>query len=275
MKTINCPVCNTQNNYTEEKGVLCNKCKCLINSNAKAYDYLLEGGQNIPDKNKHLFRLKNCQLRFKIIKKFSNKNQIFVDIGTGSGEMLMSSKNYFKKSVGFEHSKDLNNFYKENKIEVYNSNFDINKLGSSLKNNESIFFSFSHVIEHNSNPIDLINEIISQHNNVSIYIEVPLFTGLSFKTEKYNWKLWYDQHNALYSLETLKFIANKLTMNILETGHRTFASENYSYKKNILLFLKNPFRFFKTCLMFLFNNKNTFMDLFLKDYGYIIATKIK
>ena len=64
-------------------------------------------------------------------------------------------------------------------------------------------------------------------------------------------------------------------MNILETGHRTFVSENYSYKKNILLFLKNPFRFFKTCLMFLFNNKNTFMDLFLKDYGYIIATKIK
>ena len=109
MKTINCPVCNTQNNYTEEKGVQCNKCKCLINLNAKAYDYLLEGGQNIPDKNKHLFRLKNCQLRFKIIKKFSNKNQIFVDIGTGSGEMLMSSKNYFKKSVGFEHSKDLNN----------------------------------------------------------------------------------------------------------------------------------------------------------------------
>ena len=61
-----------------------------------------------------------------------------------------------------------------------------------------------------------------------------MFTGLSFKTQKYNWQPWYDQHNALYSLETLKFIANKLTMNILETGHRAFVSENYTSKKNIL-----------------------------------------
>tara|TARA_B100000989_G_C19476036_1_gene442946 strand:+ start:402 stop:1247 length:846 start_codon:yes stop_codon:yes gene_type:complete len=271
--TFKCPICLKEENRNGKTSSLCNNCGCLINLKAKTYDYTDEGGQNIPDIKKHHSRLENCKLRFKIIKKFINNNQLFVDIGTGSGEMIIASKKFFKKSLGFEHSKKLVNFYIENQIEVYNSDFDFEKIRPFLKKDTTILYSFNHVLEHNFNPLKLINNTISNHNKVVIYIEVPLYTGLSFKDQGENWKLWYDQHNALYSMNTLKFISKKLDMQILDHGFRTFISDSYSTKKNIFLFIKYPIRFIKTCLMYPFNRKNTFMDIFLKDYGYVIISK--
>ena len=272
-RIFKCPICLNSKNCQSESSCLCDNCRCLINLKVKTYDYTNEGGQNIPDIKKHHSRLENCKLRFKIIKKYISSDQIFVDIGTGSGEMIIASKKFFTKSLGFEHSKELINFYKENQIEVYNSNFDYQKIKPFLKNDTTIFFSFNHVLEHNFDPLKLINDIIVHHNKVMIYIEVPLYTGLSFKDQGENWKLWYDQHNALYSIDSLKFISKQLDTQILEYGFRTFYSDSYSIKKNIFLFIKYPMRFLKSCINYLFYKKNTFMDIFLRDYGYIIVSK--
>ena len=140
--TILCPICLSIQNCSNETSCLCNNCRCLINLKARAYDYTNEGGQNIPDTKKHHYRLLNCKLRFKIIQKYINKNQTFIDIGTGSGEMVIISKNFFKKSLGFEHNKQLVNFYKKNQIEVYNSNFDFEKIKPFITKDTTIFYSF-------------------------------------------------------------------------------------------------------------------------------------
>ena len=270
MKKINCPICFKTNNCTDDVSVLCSNCKCLINLKVSNYDYANKGGQNIPDKKKHDARLENCKLRFNIIKKYSDKYQTFVDVGTGSGEMIIVGKKFFNHSIGFEPSKELNDYYKEHQIEVYNSEFDYKKIQPFLKKNINIFYSLNHVLEHNPNPIKLISDISFYNKKIAFYIEVPLYTGISFKDQGFNWKLWYDQHYALYSIDTLKYISKELNMQILEHGFRTFSSDSYSFKKNLFLFIKHPIRFLNTCLLYFTNNKHTFMDIFLRDYGYII-----
>ena len=67
-KTFTCPICLNVRNYINDTSCFCDICKCLINLKVKQYDYKGEGGQNIPDKNKHYLRIENCKLRFKIIK---------------------------------------------------------------------------------------------------------------------------------------------------------------------------------------------------------------
>ena len=272
-KTFICPICLNVRNYINDTSCFCDICKCLINLKVKQYDYKGEGGQNIPDKNKHYQRIENCKLRFKIINQHINNNQIFVDIGTGSGEMMLASKKSFERSLGFEPSNELVDFYKQNQIEVFNSNFDFEKIRPFLNKDTTIFYSLCHVLEHNFNPTKLLNDIIINHNKAIIYIEVPLYTGLSFKDQGQNWKLWYDQHYALYSIDTLKFISDKLNMKVLDYGYRTFISDSYTRRINFFRFIKHPIRFLKTFVNYFFNNKNTFMDIFLKDYGYIIISK--
>ena len=202
-----------------------------------------------------------------------NASRKILDIGTGSGEMMLASKKLFERSLGFEPSNELVDFYKQNQIEVFNSNFDFEKIRPFLNKDTTIFYSLCHVLEHNFNPTKLLNDIIINHNKAIIYIEVPLYTGLSFKDQGQNWKLWYDQHYALYSIDTLKFISDKLNMKVLDYGYRTFISDSYTRRINFFRFIKHPIRFLKTFVNYFFNNKNTFMDIFLKDYGYIIISK--
>lgn len=120
---IHCPVCSKKININikNEKGILCINCKCLINLSAKNYNYKTNGGQNIPNKKKRLERIQNAKLRFDIINKFIKKRRdFFIDIGCGSGEMLKVGKIFFKKCIGFEHSKELNKYYERNNLKVFN-----------------------------------------------------------------------------------------------------------------------------------------------------------
>lgn len=271
-----CNVCNSQLILKfNHKYNLCKICKALNNLNAKKFNYSIEGHQDTPDKTKHYFRLKNSNLRLKIINQFikNKKRSVLVDIGTGSGEMLISAKKYFGKTIGFEPGKGLKDFYYTKNIKIYNKKYDRKTILNKIKKNDEIFITLNHIIEHNLNPISFLKQIFKDFPKATIYIEVPLYTGLTFTSLKFSWKLWYDQHFALYSLDTLKYLARKINMNILDIGNRVFISESFKKKRNLFIFLKNPIRLIQTLFLYKKKSNNTFMDLFLKDFGYVILKK--
>ncbi len=265
---MKCPICLKFNyNYNDTISILCKFCKALINTKANKYNYYNHGEQNLPDKNKRMMRLKNSQSRFDIIKNFCKGEDLFIDIGCGSGEMLEIAKKYFKNIIGYEHGKILFNSLKL-KYNVYNRNFNIKDI-SNLNKENGIVISICHVLEHNFNPVNLIYKIINKIKYpVLIYIEVPLYTGYSFKKYQYNYKLWYDQHLALYNMKTLEFISKKLKLKIIDSGFRVFYSDNINKKEIIKLLFANTCEFIKS----LFEKKthSNIMDYVKKDYGYIL-----
>ncbi len=132
--------------------------------------------------------------------------------------------------------------------------------------------SINHVLEHVKEPITMLKNILENLSKDDIiYIEVPLHTGYSFKTQKYNWSLWYDEHLALYSMNTLEYIASKLDLEVLDKGYRNFISDNYNKRLLIKQILKNPIVTFKNIL-----TRKTYqlkLDNVLKDYGFIVLKK--
>ena len=270
-KYVLCPVCQTKIEATSDIGLVCYLCNCLINLNARALNYFNEGGQPLPSKEKSLLRIKDAELRFKLISnKISKDTTTFVDIGCGSGEMLSVAKKYFKNIIGYEHCPILYKYVSNLGYKVFNNNFKANHLNSlDIKKNENILITLNHVLEHNENSIEMIKKIIHDiSNNIYLYIEVPLYTGISFQRKKYSWKLWYEQHLALYSKETLKYISNEIDAKILTIGNRIFYAENLMYKRNLFLSVINPFSIISSLLKM--KKGNTLYDNFLKDFGYVL-----
>ena len=268
-KFYKCPVCLKFNGTCREAiSFVCKSCKVLVNIKAKKHNYYIHGEQDLPDKYKKIMRLKNSQSRFDIIKNFYNdKESCFIDIGCGSGEMLEIAKKYFKNIIGYEHGKILFNSIKF-KHTVYNRNFNIKDI-NNFNDKNVIVISICHVLEHNFNPINLIYKIISKIKSpVVLYIEVPLYTGHSFKKYQYNYKLWYEQHLALYSMKTLEFISKKLKLKIVNSGYRVFYSDNLNKKEIIKLIFTNSWGFIKS--FFERKNKSNILDYIKKDYGYIL-----
>lgn len=178
---MKCPVCLRFNRSHEEViSFVCKFCKALINTKANKYNYFKSGEQNLPDNKKKIMRLKNSQSRLDTIKNFYEKEDLFIDIGCGSGEMLGVAQKYFKNVIGYERGKILFNSLKL-KYNVYNRNFNIKDL-KNLNKEKGIVISICHVLEHNFDPINLVQKIVNKINYpVLLYIEVPLYTGYSFK----------------------------------------------------------------------------------------------
>ena len=268
-----CTICQFKTNIksSEKISVKCSNCKALLNLNTKQYNYFNEGGQDIPNIHKKKERIKNSEQRFKIIKYKIKLPDIFLDIGSGSGEMLEVSKKYFKNHIGYEHDPKLCSVSKSNGLNVMNRNFDRKDLEflDNLKKNSEVLISFCHIIEHSTNPVELINNIIKNIKiNKIIYIEVPLYTGFDFKNNKYKSKLWYDQHFALYHIDTLHYIATKLNFDVIDSGYRTFFSDKFKKKNLIKAFFTNPFI---SILNIIKNyNKLNIADNLFQNYGYII-----
>jgi len=132
--------------------------------------------------------------------------------------------------------------------------------------------SINHVLEHIEDPILMLDNIINQlnlNNDDIIYIEVPLYTGNSFQTNKYKWSLWYEEHLALYSITTLEFLAKKLNVAILDHGYRNFYSDNFNKKLALKLFIQKPIKFLQRYIQK--KDYQLLLDNQLRDYAFIVC----
>jgi len=270
---MTCEICNSDIfKYDKNLSCECANCGILYNLQTKALDYSNGGGQDIPSTMKSKLRIKNALKRFEIINPHIQKHNIFVDIGCGSGEMLEASKEYFEHHIGYDANKVLIKHTQDKSLITYNKFFSIQDINTENIPNQGIVLSINHVLEHVSQPIDMLNNIfVNLSKGDIVYIEVPLHTGYSFKSKKYEWSLWYEEHLALYSLDTLMYIANKLNMQILDKGYKNFISDNENKKMLLKQFLINPMNFISS--MMTKEKYQSVLDIILKDYGFIVLQK--
>lgn len=267
-RIITCYVCQNENIFDcDDTSILCLKCNALLNLKTKPLDYSSGGGQDVPSDEKTKLRIQNALKRFEIIHPHIRNHTIFIDIGCGSGEMLEASKKYFEYYIGYDENKLLIDYTTKKGLNTYNKYFSRDDIPKSIRG--GIVLTINHVLEHIQNPLLMLKNIVSQLNEGDlIYIEVPLHTGYSFKRKKYTWSLWYDEHLALYSMDTLHYIANELDCEVIDYGYRNFISENYNKKLAIKLFFSNPITFILNLLCK--KKYHLMLDNILKDYGFIV-----
>jgi len=242
-----------------------------MNLTTQPLDYRQGGGQDIPSFYKSKLRTQNSKKRFQIIKPFIRSNSLFIDIGSGSGEMLSVATKYCRDAVGFDTNMILIDFCKKNGLNVINAWYDINKIPGVRQYSQRIF-ALSHVLEHVGHPQRLLEQI---HNDMQgqdvLYIEVPLHTGFSFQKRRYQWTLWYDEHVALYSQKSLLFIADWFCLDILDIGYRNFFNDSKSKRMFFETFISHPGKFLLRAVTK--RTYQTFMDNIARDYGFILLKK--
>ena len=269
---MKCLLCGGENFIEDTQSLQCISCSLLLNKNAWEKDYTEGGGQAVPSENKRALRLDNSQARFKLFEPFIDKNSVFIDIGCGSGEMLEISKQYSEKCLGFDTNRVLIDYCNGINLDVVCDYYDKKYLNEINYHGLQKVFAASHVIEHMDKPLSFIENIYnSMDKNDIFYIEVPLYTGLLFKRKKYNCNLWIDEHLALYSLQSLRYIANQFNFKTIECGHRNFINESKNKKFLIRNFIRNPIQFIYGYLTK--NTRQQIADNIFKDYGYIILQK--
>lgn len=164
-----------------------------VNDNQKEHAVLYQGTRVLP--------------LIKLFKKLNlPKNQIFVDIGSGKGRVLLIAADYgFAKVKGIEFSKKLclkakNNistYCKKKKIATDIEIINIDAKDYQFENDESIFFLF--------NPFDDV--ILSK-----------VLKNISASQKKHNRPIWMIYANAVHKnlIENTMNIINSYSYNILE-----------------------------------------------------------
>lgn len=144
--------------------------------------------------------------RSNIIKEFDNINSI-LDFGCGNGGLLNLIDNKIKK-YGIELNNDSINYLNQNNVKAYNS---LSQIEGEIKFD---CISLFHVLEHLSNPIEILIEIKKyMHDKTILIIEVPsandiLITKYNCKSFK-NFTFW-SEHLCLYTAETLSQLLKKV-----------------------------------------------------------------
>lgn len=272
---MNCLLCgSTEVQARDARSALCPDCGLLMNLQTNALDYSQGGGQRVPDAAKMKWRIENARLRFRIISRFIDGHELFVDIGCGSGEMLEVSKTYFPHHVGFDTNTALiRHIVQERHLNAIESRFDYALVDKCQRNAKKVF-ALSHVLEHLDRPFDTLQEIYqAMQAGDLLYIEVPLHTGESFKRLGYGWTLWNEEHLALYSMQSLEFIAQHFNFEMLHKGTRVFARGSKSGKTRLKLFLRSPLKFIAEAVRK--DSRHTMADVMIADYGCMVLRKIK
>jgi SAM-dependent methyltransferase len=267
-----CPLCGAGDLLpVAEQALRCRQCALLINRQAAALDYAEGGGQAPPDANKMRWRLENARMRLALVEPCLNAHQVLVDIGCGSGEMLEAGRGKFAACIGFDVNAPLiEHIRRRGNAMVFESHFDAALIPATWRGRPTLF-ALSHVLEHLEQPMDLIGTIVAaMAPGDLLYVEVPLHSGQSFRTQGFAWNLWNHEHVALYSMTALDLMAQRAELDVLHRGTRVFARGSHSDKTRLRLMLKQPLRFFRTLLT---KGRHSIADLMIADYGCIILRK--
>jgi len=268
MNIDKCKVCASKEMKHDYHSSLCMSCLSMHNKNASDVKYHGDEGQNIPTQEKHHLRLENASNRLKILEPFLDmKNLAIVDIGCGSGEILELASEKSRYALGFDINEKLIKHNISRGRKVLNSEFSRTSLEKFTSGNCLVMIS--HVLEHIEFPVKFLRKIVNQlKKDDYLWIEVPCHEGSSFKSQGYNWDLWYEEHYYLFSLKFKDVILKIFELEEIVYGPRVFCAGSISLKSKVFSLIKSPINAFS----FFLNHPNGtfFMDYMLKDYYYLL-----
>ena len=250
----------------------CPQCGLLHNLAAEETHYVEGGGQAVPDAAKTRWRLVNARRRLDLIAPHIAGHDTLIDIGCGSGEMLLAAKERLPHVLGFDTNRPLIRHIRETlDLPVIEGYFDVAAMAPALLARKKIF-TLSHVLEHLEKPFELVRKIhAAMAPGDLFYIEVPLYTGQSFRDQGYRWTLWAAEHRALYAPQSLHFLAADVGLDVLAAGTRIFARGSHSTKTRLRLFFRQPLHFIKCWLTK--PHALSMADVMIGDYGFILLRK--
>lgn len=266
-----CYICgNSALEAVDSHAMRCPSCDLLINIETEPVDYSNLG--NATDSRKQHWRLVNSQLRLAIIEPHLRDHRALVDIGCGSGQMLIAAERRLPLRFGFDANASLIRDIRQTRdLRVECGHFSAAHLPDEVRGAAKVF-TLAHVLEHVAAPNALVAEIVAaMQTGDLLYIEVPLHTGQTFRSQRYSWSLWYHEHLCLYSAEALAALAARSGLETAAVGTRIFARGSHSTKLLLRLLRQHPLAFFRALLTkpaYL-----SFADVIVADYGYLVLRK--
>lgn len=267
-----CPLCgNPSPEIRDTHAAHCPACNLLVNLDTAPLDYADGGGQAVPDAGKMRWRRENARGRFRLLEPWLAGVEVFVDIGCGSGEMLDVAAARFAHVVGFDTNRPLiAHIRAAGKAVAVEGHFDAALLPPDAAGKRTLFAA-SHVIEHLEQPLALVRQIAAAMKSGDLfYLEVPLFTGASFRKLGYRWSLWNREHLMLFSPQALALVAGHSGLATLAQGTRIFARGSHSTKTRLKLLARRPVAFMRAALT---KGRHSFADVMVADYGYLVLKK--
>ncbi|PKO84461.1 MAG: hypothetical protein CVU17_02350 [Betaproteobacteria bacterium HGW-Betaproteobacteria-11] len=271
MKPERCYVCgNATLEVLDSRAARCPQCDLLINLETAPVDY--SGLGNATDPGKQHWRRINSQRRLMIIKPHLRDHRALVDIGCGSGQMLEAAARHLSLCFGFDANPTLIRDIRQSaNLRVECGHFAAERLPEDIRSAAKVF-TLSHVIEHVAEPNALVTQVAAaMRAGDLLYIEVPLHTGQAFRTQGYDWSLWYHEHLCLYSPTALAALAASSGLATAAAGTRIFARGSHSTKTWLRLFFRQPLRSLKILLTK--PRALSLADVMLGDYGFVVLRK--
>lgn len=226
---------------------------------------VLEGMRQLADSSK------------KIIKSF--KNKYVLDIGCNDGSLLKNYKKMGAKTIGVEptdailESKNI-----DYKFQDYFDKNIVNKIKRITKKIDLI--TFTNVFAHIDDLDKLINNLKLLVSNDTLIIIENHYLGSILKYNQFD--TFYHEHPRTYSLESFRFIAKKLEMNIVNYtlpkryggNIRVYFQKNKSKKLTKIKSESNIYNKFKKMNKFINDWKINFkieIEKYNKIYGPLRA----
>jgi 2-polyprenyl-3-methyl-5-hydroxy-6-metoxy-1,4-benzoquinol methylase len=220
---MNCYLCGSQDYKNREGSVRdnksleileCNNCGLVFLSNT---DHIIEEFYEDSNMNKELTIDKwlnesesDDSRRYEFTKNLIiNKN--ILDFGSGAGGFLIKAKEVAKSVTAVELDNKIVEHYKKSNI-LHKRDIE------SLENSFYDVITAFHVIEHLSNPVDILKELILKlKSNGKLIIEVPNSNDALltiYKNEAFSHFTYWSPHLFLYNDHTLRLLTKSLDIEI-------------------------------------------------------------
>lgn len=163
-------------------------------------------------------------------------NDLWIDIGSGVGDVLLVAKDKGFEMLGFETSNLESEVAKTRGIPTINAFFDSEQKYTQI--NGAKVVSLFNVLEHVPHPITFIENLIKQmNNNAYIVIEVPKNPSLSSIIQQSQTRITYrhifpPEHLNIFSRKSLEILSNLSGFEIISTW--SYGSDAIEFFTNII-----------------------------------------